>query len=38
MKNANLNPREMVNFLKYAQMCTRENIYIHIMTFSHIPT
>ena len=29
MKNANLNPREMVNFRKYAKIYTRENIYVH---------
>ena len=32
-ENANLNPREMVNFRKYAKMYTRENIYVHSMTF-----
>ena len=29
MKNVNINPREIVNFRKFAKMYTRENIYIH---------
>ena len=29
MKNSNLNPREMVNFRKYVQIYTRENIYVY---------
>ena len=41
MKNANLNPREMVNFCNYAKMYTRGNIYVHtgceIRIFYHWP-
>ena len=28
MNNANINLREIVNFLEYAKMYTRENIYV----------
>ena len=30
IKNANLNPREIANFLKVAKMYTRENITVYI--------
>ena len=29
IKNANLSPREIANFRKFAKIYTRENIYIH---------
>ena len=29
VKNANLNPHEIVNFCKFAKIYTRKNIYIH---------
>ena len=29
VKNANINPREIVNFRNFAKMYMRENIYIH---------
>ena len=29
VKNANINPREIVSFRKFAKIYTRENIYIH---------
>ena len=28
-KNANVSPREIPNFRKFAKICTRENIYVH---------
>ena len=31
IKNANLSPRETVNFRKFTKMHTRENIYVHSM-------
>ena len=29
IKNANFNPREIAYFLKFAKMCTRQNINVH---------
>ena len=34
IKNANLDPREIAYFLKFAKMYTRKNIYVHSMSLN----
>ena len=36
IKNANINPRKIANFHKFAKRYTRENIYVHSNTINRL--